>query len=156
MENLSLSVPDLLQTVKNYVGPEKHEQLDEMLQRYTSKQLGKQQVGPPCHLRERPLGHCLRLWCRLTEGSGCGRARLVRDLCEREWRRPPVEQLPHQSLYVGGMRSCRRVGRPFLLASTIFHTSCAPTPELAAAIRASGGGRARCPSPGIASDGAAD
>ena len=44
MENLSLSVPDLLQTVKNYVGQEKHNQLDEMLHRYTSKQLGKQQV----------------------------------------------------------------------------------------------------------------
>lgn len=44
MENLSLSVPDLLQTVKNYVGAEKHEQLDEMLRRYTSKQLGKQQL----------------------------------------------------------------------------------------------------------------
>ena len=68
MENLSLSVPDLLQvcipclhpasplphirlfwtvqTVKNFVAPDKHEQLDEMLKRYTSKQLGKQQVGP--------------------------------------------------------------------------------------------------------------
>jgi hypothetical protein len=44
MENLSLSVPDLLQTVKNYVGEDKHGQLDEMLHRYTSKQLGKQQV----------------------------------------------------------------------------------------------------------------
>jgi hypothetical protein len=44
MENLSLSVPDLLQTVKNYVGTDKHEQLDEMLRRYTSKQLGKQQL----------------------------------------------------------------------------------------------------------------
>ena len=44
MENLSLSVPDLLQTVKNYVGTDKHEQLDEMLRRYTSKQHGKQQL----------------------------------------------------------------------------------------------------------------
>ena len=51
MENLSLSVPDLLQTVKKYVGPEKHENLDEMLQRYTSKQLGKPQVGRAFHLR---------------------------------------------------------------------------------------------------------
>ena len=44
MENLSLSVPDLLQTVKNFVSADKHEQLDEMLKRYTSKQLGKQQL----------------------------------------------------------------------------------------------------------------
>ena len=44
MENLSLSVPDLLQTVKNFVGADKHGALDEMLKRYTSKQLGKQQL----------------------------------------------------------------------------------------------------------------
>ena len=44
MENLSLSVPDLLQTVKNFVSQDKHQQLDEMLKRYTSKQLGKQQL----------------------------------------------------------------------------------------------------------------
>ena len=43
-EELRLSVPDLLQTVKNYVGTDKHEQLDELLRRYTSKQLGKQQL----------------------------------------------------------------------------------------------------------------
>jgi hypothetical protein len=30
--------------VKNFVSPDKHEQLDEMLKRYTSKQLGKQQL----------------------------------------------------------------------------------------------------------------
>ena len=34
MENLSLSVPDLLQTVKNFVSQDKHQQLDEMLKRY--------------------------------------------------------------------------------------------------------------------------
>jgi len=44
MENLSLSVPDLLTTVKQFVQPEKHEQLDQMLQRYMQKELGKQQV----------------------------------------------------------------------------------------------------------------
>ena len=45
MENLSLSVPDLLTTVKRFVGPEKHPQLDQMLQRYMRKELGKQQVS---------------------------------------------------------------------------------------------------------------
>ena len=45
MENLSLSVPDLLTTVKQFVGPEKHPQLDHMLQRYMCKELGKQQVS---------------------------------------------------------------------------------------------------------------
>jgi len=44
MENLSLSVPDLLTTVKQFVGPEKHPQLDQMLQRYLQKELGKQQL----------------------------------------------------------------------------------------------------------------
>ena len=44
MENLSLSVPDLLTTVKQFVQPEKHEQLDQMLQRYMQKELGEQQV----------------------------------------------------------------------------------------------------------------
>ena len=44
MENLSLSVPDLLTTVKQFVNPDKHEQLDAMLQRYMHKELGKQQV----------------------------------------------------------------------------------------------------------------
>ena len=44
MENLPLSVPDLLTTVKQFVQPEKHEQLDQMLQRYMQKELGKQQV----------------------------------------------------------------------------------------------------------------
>ena len=45
MENLSLSVPDLLAAVKQFV-PEadKREQLDQMLQRYMQKELGKQQV----------------------------------------------------------------------------------------------------------------
>ena len=49
MENLSLSVPDLLQTVKRYVEPAKHEELDAMLKRYMAKELGKTQVicGPP-------------------------------------------------------------------------------------------------------------
>ena len=42
--NLSLPVPDLLTTVKQFVQPEKHEQLDQMLQRYMQKELGKQQV----------------------------------------------------------------------------------------------------------------
>ena len=44
MENLSLSVPDLLTTVKQFVDAEKHPQLDQMLQRYMCKELGKQQV----------------------------------------------------------------------------------------------------------------
>ena len=44
MENLSLSVPDLLTTVKQFVQPEKHEQLDQLLQRYMQKEFGKQQV----------------------------------------------------------------------------------------------------------------
>ena len=44
MENLSLSVPDLLTTVKKFVQPDKHAQLDQMLQRYLCKELGKQQV----------------------------------------------------------------------------------------------------------------
>ena len=44
MENLSLSVPDLLQTVKTFVGADKHSALDEMLKRFTSRQLGKQQL----------------------------------------------------------------------------------------------------------------
>ena len=44
MENLSLSVPDLLTTVKQFVDPAKHEQLDAMLQRYMQKELGKQQA----------------------------------------------------------------------------------------------------------------
>jgi hypothetical protein len=43
-ENLSLSVPDLLKTVKQFVQPDKHGQLDHMLQRYLCKELGKQQV----------------------------------------------------------------------------------------------------------------
>jgi len=43
-ENLSLSVPDLLKTVKQFVQPDKHGQLDQMLQRYLGKELGKQQV----------------------------------------------------------------------------------------------------------------
>ena len=44
MENLSLSVPDLLQTVKRYVEPAKHEELDAMLKRYMAKELGKTQA----------------------------------------------------------------------------------------------------------------
>ena len=44
MENLSLSVPDLLQTVKRYVDEAKHEELDAMLRRYMAKELGKTQV----------------------------------------------------------------------------------------------------------------
>ena len=44
MENLVLSVPDLLTTVKHFVQPEKHEQLDQLLERYMQKELGKQQV----------------------------------------------------------------------------------------------------------------
>jgi len=44
-ENLSLSVPDLLKTVKQFVDPDKHGQLDQMLQRYLCKELGKQQVS---------------------------------------------------------------------------------------------------------------
>ena len=97
MENLSLSVPDLLQvrtaplpaaspppgrhmalcarrraaelrsglfaktivraqTVKNFVTADKHEALDEMLKRYTSKQLGKQQVIIAFRLLERDRG----------------------------------------------------------------------------------------------------
>ena len=48
MENLSLSVPDLLTTVKKFVQPDKHEQLDQMLQRYLCKELGKQQVRSAC------------------------------------------------------------------------------------------------------------
>ena len=54
MENLSLSVPDLLQTVKQFVEPEKHEQLDHMLRRYMQKELGKQQVGDATHHSPRP------------------------------------------------------------------------------------------------------
>ena len=48
-ENLSLSVPDLLKTVKQFVQPDKHGQLDQMLNRYLSKELGKQQArtAPP-------------------------------------------------------------------------------------------------------------
>ena len=48
MENLSLSVPDLLTTAKQFVEPQKHEQLDQMLQRYMQKELGKQQASSPC------------------------------------------------------------------------------------------------------------
>ena len=44
MENLLISVPDLLTTVKQFVQPEKHEQLDQMLQRCMQKELGEQQV----------------------------------------------------------------------------------------------------------------
>ena len=43
-ESLSLSVPDLLTTVKRFLMPEKHEQLDQILQRYMQKELGKRQV----------------------------------------------------------------------------------------------------------------
>ena len=43
-EILFLSVPDLLTTVKQFLMPEKHEQLDQILQRYMQKELGKQQV----------------------------------------------------------------------------------------------------------------
>ena len=55
-ENLSLSVPDLLKTVKQFVQPDKHGQLDQMLNRYLSKELGKQQarmappIPPACRL----------------------------------------------------------------------------------------------------------
>ena len=41
---ISLSVPVLLTTVKTLVPPETHEQLDQMLQRYMQKEIGKQQV----------------------------------------------------------------------------------------------------------------
>mmetsp|Transcript_29238 Transcript_29238/g.51216 ORF Transcript_29238/g.51216 Transcript_29238/m.51216 type:complete len:118 (-) Transcript_29238:56-409(-) len=44
MENLSLSVPDLLKTVKKFVNTDKHELLDAMLQRYMRKDLCKQQL----------------------------------------------------------------------------------------------------------------
>jgi len=44
LKNLSLSVPDLLKTVKQFVQPDKHGQLDQMLNRYLSKELGKQQL----------------------------------------------------------------------------------------------------------------
>ena len=43
MADLRLSVPELIGTIKNYVVPEKHEQLDEVCKRDTSKQLGMQQ-----------------------------------------------------------------------------------------------------------------
>ena len=43
-EILFLSVPDLLTTVKQFLMPEKHEQLDQILQRYMQKELGKRQV----------------------------------------------------------------------------------------------------------------
>ena len=44
-EYLSLSVPDLLTTLKHQcVQPEKQEQLDQMLQRYMQNELGKEQV----------------------------------------------------------------------------------------------------------------
>ena len=51
MENLSLSVPDLLTTVKQFVEPQKHEQLDQMLQRYTQRELGEQQASSPSQPR---------------------------------------------------------------------------------------------------------
>ena len=41
---ISLSVPVLLTTVKTLMPPETHEQLDQMLQRYMQKEIGKQQV----------------------------------------------------------------------------------------------------------------
>ena len=41
---ISLSVPVLLTTVKKLVPPETHEQLDQMLQRYMQREIGKQQV----------------------------------------------------------------------------------------------------------------
>ena len=65
MENLSLSVPDLLQTVKHYVEPAKHEELDAMLKRYMAKELGKTQVicGPP------PPPYCAPALARLTPRS---------------------------------------------------------------------------------------
>ncbi len=65
MENLSLSVPDLLQTVKRYVEPAKHEELDAMLKRYMAKELGKTQVicGPP------PPFSCAPTLARLTPRS---------------------------------------------------------------------------------------
>ena len=55
-KNFSLSVPALLTTIKQFVPPEKHEQLDQILQRYMQKELSKQQVcsssspvsTPPC------------------------------------------------------------------------------------------------------------
>ena len=49
MENLSLSVQNLLQTVKRYVESAAHEELDAMLASYMAKELGKTQVicGPP-------------------------------------------------------------------------------------------------------------
>ena len=43
-EILFLSVPDLLTTIKQFLMPEKHEQLDQILQRYMQKELGKRQV----------------------------------------------------------------------------------------------------------------
>jgi len=43
-ESLSLSVPYVLTTVKRFLMPEKHEQLDQILQRYMQKELGKRQV----------------------------------------------------------------------------------------------------------------
>ena len=42
-ESLSLSVPYVLTTVKRFLMPEKHEQLDQILQRYMQKELGKRQ-----------------------------------------------------------------------------------------------------------------
>ncbi len=53
MENLSLSVPDLLRTVKKFVPDAKHNQLDQMLSRYLNKELGKQQVRPRTHAHTR-------------------------------------------------------------------------------------------------------
>ena len=48
--NLVLSVPDLISAVKQFVQPEKHEVLDQMLQRYMQKPHEKQQVAlaVPC------------------------------------------------------------------------------------------------------------
>ena len=57
MENLSLSVPDLLAAVKQFV-PEadKREQLDQMLQRYMQKTLDKKQAcRSVCPVRLRAL-----------------------------------------------------------------------------------------------------
>ena len=53
---MSLSVPDLLKTVKQFVQPDKHGQLDQMLNRYLSKELGKQQArtAPPHPTRLAP------------------------------------------------------------------------------------------------------
>ena len=84
LKNLCLSATDLLATVKQFVEPGKHDQLDDMLQRYMQKKIGKQQAS-------------MRLATAPTAPAATARVFLLPELpsllCESSTS-PPLSELP--------------------------------------------------------------